>query len=82
MRDVLSGAPPGTVAAYLGDDLTDEDAFRALPEGALGVLVREELRPTDAGAWVRPPEGLLDFLDRWLAAEAGAAPMNAKGAAG
>ena len=82
VRDVLSGAPPGTVAAYLGDDLTDEDAFRALPEGALGVLVREELRPTDAGAWVRPPEGLLDFLDRWLAAEAGAAPMNAKGAAG
>lgn len=82
VRDVLRDAPAGTVAAYLGDDLTDEDAFRALPEGALGVLVREELRPTDAGAWVRPPEGLLDFLDRWLAAEAGAARMNAKGAAG
>lgn len=81
VRDVLSGAPPGTVAAYLGDDLTDEDAFRALPEGALGVLVREELRPTDASAWVRPPEGLLDFLDRWLAAEAEAAPKDAKGAA-
>ncbi len=81
VRDVLSGAPPGTVAAYLGDDLTDEDAFRALPEGALGVLVREELRPTDAGAWLRPPEELLDFLDRWLAAEAEAAPMDAKGTA-
>ena len=79
VRDVLSGAPPGTVAAYLGDDLTDEDAFRALPEGALGVLVREELRPTDAGAWLRPPEELLDFLDRWLAAEAGAADMRPKG---
>ena len=82
VREILSEAPPGTAAAYLGDDLTDEDAFRALPEGALGVLVRDELRPTDAGAWVRPPEGLLDFLDRWLAAEAGAAQMNAKGAAG
>ena len=81
VREVLSSAPPETAAAYLGDDLTDEDAFRALPEGALGVLVREESRPTDAGAWVRPPEGLLDFLDRWLAAETGAAEMNAKGTA-
>ena len=81
VRDVLSGAPPGTAAAYLGDDLTDEDAFRALPEGALGVLVREESRPTDAGAWIRPPEDLLDFLDRWLAAEAGAAEMNSEGTA-
>lgn len=79
VRDVLSGAPPGTVAAYLGDDLTDEDAFRALPEGALGVLVREELRPTEAGAWLRPPDDLLDFLDRWLAAEAGATEMRTKG---
>ena len=82
VRETLGEAPPGAVAAYLGDDLTDEDAFRALPEGALGVLVREEWRPTEAGAWLRPPEGLLDFLDRWLAAGADAAPMQAKGAAG
>ena len=65
-----------------GDDLTDEDAFQALPEGALGVLVREEWRPTEADAWLQPPEGLLDFLDRWLAAEADTAPVQTKGAAG
>ena len=87
VRDILSEAPPGTVAAYLGDDLTDEDAFRAMPEGALGVLVRYEWRPTEASAWLRPPEELLDFLDHWIDAEAGAAPTDAapratKGAAG
>ena len=82
VREILSEAPPGTASAYLGDDLTDEDAFQALPEDALGVLVREELRSTKAGAWVRPPEGLLDFLDRWLAAEADAAAASGtKGAA-
>ena len=82
VREILSEAPPGTASAYLGDDLTDEDAFQALPVGALGVLVREELRSTKAGAWVRPPEGLLDFLDRWLAAEADtAAASKTKGAA-
>ena len=82
VREILSEAPAGTASAYLGDDLTDEDAFQALPEDALGVLVREELRSTKAGAWVRPPEGLLDFLDRWLAAEADAAAASGtKGAA-
>ena len=82
VREILSEAPPGTASAYLGDDLTDEDAFQALPEDALRVLVREELRSTKAGAWVRPPEGLLDFLDRWLAAEADtAAASKTKGAA-
>ena len=51
--------------AYLGDDYTDEDAFAALPEGGGGGLVREELRPTAAHFWLRPPEELLSFLQRW-----------------
>jgi trehalose-phosphatase len=67
VRTVLAESPPGTVAAYLGDDLTDEDAFRALPEGCLGVLVRPELRNTAATTWLRPPQELLAFLDRWAA---------------
>lgn len=53
------------VAAYLGDDLTDEDAFRAIRGRGLGVLVREALRPTQAQLWIRPPEELLEFLRRW-----------------
>lgn len=65
---ILAGSPPGAAAAYLGDDLTDEDAFIALDgrgERFLSVLVREEWRPTRAEVWLRPPGQLLDFLERW-----------------
>jgi len=55
------------VTAYLGDDLTDEDAFRALPESGLGVLVRNKIRPSAADVWIQPPHEMLAFLDRWLA---------------
>jgi trehalose-6-phosphatase len=54
--------------AYLGDDRTDEDAFKALAGRGLAVLVREELRPTAAAVWLRPPVELLDFLQRWMTA--------------
>lgn len=63
--DTLLAESPGAVAAYLGDDLTDEDAFRAIKDKGLGILVRPEFRPTEAGLWLRPPAELLDFLDRW-----------------
>lgn len=71
VRAIVAESPPGTVSAYLGDDLTDEDAFRALPASGLGILVRPEPRPTAAGAWIRPPEELLAFLDRWGAVTGG-----------
>lgn len=56
------------VAAYLGDDTTDEDAFRALGARGLSMLVREEPRPSLAGYWLRPPAQLIGFLDDWLRA--------------
>ncbi len=62
---LLAESPPESVIAYLGDDLTDEDAFAALEGRGLGVLVRREFRPTKAQAWLRPPEELFDFLNRW-----------------
>jgi len=52
--------------AYLGDDLTDEDAFNALGPDDLGVLVRPEYRATAASAWLKPPHELLAFLQRWI----------------
>jgi len=62
---VLRELGEGTVAAYLGDDLTDEDAFRAIRARGLAILVRREYRPTAAQVWLRPPHGLLEFLRRW-----------------
>jgi len=54
--------------AYLGDDLTDEAAFRAIKEQGLGVLARRQWRATDADVWLRPPGELKAFLKRWLRA--------------
>jgi len=62
---VLAEAGADCRAAYLGDDLTDEDAFCALGERGLGVLVRTEYRETRAAAWLNPPEELLEFLAQW-----------------
>lgn len=64
MRQLLSRYPDAS-AAFLGDDLTDEDAFKEIDGRGLGVLVRSDLRPTAAQAWLRPPEQLLEFLTRW-----------------
>lgn len=64
--EVLETAAPGTPVAYLGDDLTDEDAFRTLRGRALCCLVRHEPRPTAANHWLKPPEGVIGFLEFWL----------------
>jgi trehalose-6-phosphatase len=52
--------------AYLGDDQADEEAFRALQNRGLRILVRPEWRETAADVWLRPPEELVDFLFQWL----------------
>lgn len=71
---VLSTLSQDAVVAFLGDDRTDEDAFHALAGRGLRVLVREALRPTAADIWIKPPEELVDFLNRWKAAVSGSDP--------
>jgi trehalose 6-phosphate phosphatase len=66
VRTVLAEAPERTIAAYLGDDLTDEDAFLAMKGKGAAVLVRREFRETEADLWIEPPEELLQFLKQWL----------------
>ena len=63
---ILSELNSHTVSAYLGDDLTDEDAFKAIKGRGLGILVRPELRETCADAWIKPPEELFQFLSNWI----------------
>ena len=62
---LLEETPPDHPAAYLGDDLTDEDAFAVVASRGLGVLVRSRWRPTRAAAWCAPPEEILQFLALW-----------------
>jgi len=65
---ILSEMPADTTAAYLGDDETDEDAFRALDDRGLRVLVRPQWRETSATVWLQPPSELQEFLGDWLQA--------------
>jgi trehalose-phosphatase len=67
VRQILSPEPAELPVAYLGDDLTDEDAFAALGNRGYPVLVRSEVRASAARFWLRPPIELLEFLDNWIA---------------
>lgn len=69
VRTILSEVDTDVPAAYLGDDITDERAFRALGSRGLSILVRPRQRKTAAHAWLKPPEELLEFLSRWLTAQ-------------
>jgi trehalose-phosphatase len=65
VKTLLAETGPGTALSYLGDDATDEDAFKALKNKGLSVLVRARARPTAADVRLRPPGELLEFLSRW-----------------
>ena len=68
VKTILDETKGNFAAAYLGDDETDEDAFRAIKGKGLSILVREQARPTMADLWLKPPEELIQFLNSWLRA--------------
>ena len=65
VKAVLSETPQEHAIAYLGDDITDEDAFRAVKPRGLGVLVRTAFRETEADVWLKPPQELVEFMRHW-----------------
>jgi trehalose-phosphatase len=68
VRTIMNEMDPKTPAAYLGDDATDEHAFQAMNGRGLSVLVRARYRATAAQLWLKPPDEVLDLLNRWLQA--------------
>jgi trehalose-phosphatase len=67
VSETLAARGQGAVCAFLGDDLTDEDGFRAVRGRGIGVLVRPAWRRTHADLWLQPPRDVIGFLSRWRA---------------
>jgi len=65
VRVIITETDANQPVAFLGDDFTDEDAFRALSGRGLSVLVRPECRETAADIWITPPDELVQFLGHW-----------------
>jgi alpha,alpha-trehalase len=55
---------PDVMPIYLGDDVTDEDAFAVLVPRGIGVLVTAEPRPTAATYRLQDTDEVRAFLDR------------------
>ena len=73
VQSILEKLPNETMCSFLGDDITDEDAFEVLCKApyaarSCAVLVRDKPRPSYASLWVRPPAELIHFLDVWIQA--------------
>ncbi len=67
-------AQPDVHPIYIGDDVTDEDAFRALAVVGTGIVVGDEDRATAARYALRTPEEVERFLERLGQAGKEAAP--------
>lgn len=66
VRELLARERPRTLAVYVGDDRTDEDAFAALPPDGIGVRVGALGVSSTASVRFETPEDVARFLARWL----------------
>lgn len=60
----LSLDPISTISIYIGDDVTDEDAFKVLRHQDIGVLVSKEHRDTAAMYRLEDTDQVVFFLQR------------------
>ncbi len=67
VRWLLDAVEPGDrprIPLYIGDDVTDEDAFLALGDSGVGIVVLRDPRPTAARYSLRDPGEVRAFLER------------------
>jgi trehalose 6-phosphate phosphatase len=64
LLDALGLDRPEVLPLYLGDDLTDEDAFQAVAGRGIGILVAEAPRETAARYRLRDPDEVRELLLR------------------
>ncbi len=69
LRDHAAAGGGVPAVLYIGDDVTDEDAFRALdPARDAGILVADPTRPSAAGWCLTDTDAVAAFLDRLIEA--------------
>lgn len=61
----------GALPIYIGDDVTDEDAFQSLGARGISILVAENPRPTAASFYLRNPAQVREFLKALIDLKAG-----------
>ena len=66
LLDALDLDRPDVLPLYIGDDLTDEDAFQAVADRGVGILVAEEPRETAARYGLRDTREVREVLERLL----------------
>jgi trehalose 6-phosphate phosphatase len=76
IRELLAELPPDTLAVYIGDDDTDEDAFRALAGRGIGIKVGDDGQPSFAQGRLPSCAAALELLLDWARVRA-AAPTSA-----
>jgi trehalose-phosphatase len=67
LRELLDNSDPGTFAVYIGDDSTDEDAFRELRNRGLGIRIGPTEQPSLARGRIESCDAMKEFLQRWRA---------------
>jgi trehalose 6-phosphate phosphatase len=70
LLEIIDHGGRGVLPVYLGDDVTDEDAFRELAGIGFGVLVSEQARATAATHRLRDTDEVRRFLARLAATPA------------
>jgi trehalose 6-phosphate phosphatase len=64
LRETIAGADPAPTV-FIGDDRTDEDAFRQVGPRGFGILVADPVpADTAAHAYLRSPDDVVEFLRR------------------
>lgn len=62
LQSLLSQEAKGTLPLYIGDDATDEDAFRVVKEPGITILVTEQPCSSTARYALRNPAEVVEFL--------------------
>ncbi len=79
LMELLEVDPARTPPLYIGDDRTDEDAFRALADDGLGILVGEAPQRSAAAYRLEDPAAVGRFLERLLQIVQQPRPMDGEG---